>query len=413
MSNWGVIILSLSFSAFFSGMEIAFVTANKLKIELDKQSTSLNSKLLNYVLATPSKYIATMLVGNNISLVIFGVVMAKVLEPFIVSITNSTLLILILQTVASTLVVLVVAEFLPKVVFRLNPNRWLNFFAFPLFVFSIFLSPLVKLILVLSNLILKWTRFKLIEDNQEFLKVDLAEYLDSSSERNKEHNDMEVQIFQNALDFGNVKLRECMVPRTEIISIEINQSINDLLKLFIKTNLSKIIIFEENIDKIIGYVHSSEMYKSPDSIKSILRPVPFVPESMHANELLEVFSKQRKGIATIVDEFGGTSGIVTVEDVVEEIFGEIEDEHDAETLLEKQVNDSTFLFSARLEVDYVNDKYHLELPLSNEYETLSGLLISFLENIPKKEEKLNIDGYEIIVKKVSDTKIEQVCVIKA
>lgn len=413
MSNWGVIILSLSFSAFFSGMEIAFVTANKLKIELDKQSTSLNSKLLNYVLATPSKYIATMLVGNNISLVIFGVVMAKVLEPFIVSITNSTLLILILQTIASTLVVLVVAEFLPKVVFRLNPNRWLNFFAFPLFVFSIFLSPLVKLILVLSNLILKWTRFKLIEDNQEFLKVDLAEYLDSSSERNKEHNDMEVQIFQNALDFGNVKLRECMVPRTEIISIEINQSINDLLKLFIKTNLSKIIVFEENIDKIIGYVHSSEMYKSPDSIKSILRPVPFVPESMHANELLEVFSKQRKGIATIVDEFGGTSGIVTVEDVVEEIFGEIEDEHDAETLLEKQVNDSTFLFSARLEVDYVNDKYHLELPLSNEYETLSGLLISFLENIPKKEEKLNIDGYEIIVKKVSDTKIEQVCVIKA
>lgn len=413
MSNWSIIILSLSFSAFFSGMEIAFVTANKLKIELDKQSTSLNSKLLNYVLATPSKYIATMLVGNNISLVIFGVVMAKVLEPFIVSITNSTLLILILQTIASTLVVLVVAEFLPKVVFRLNPNRWLNFFAFPLFVFSIFLSPLVKLILVLSNLILKWTRFKLIEDNQEFLKVDLAEYLDSSSERNKEHNDMEVQIFQNALDFGNVKLRECMVPRTEIVSIEINQSINDLLKLFIKTNLSKIIVFEENIDKIIGYVHSSEMYKSPDSIKSILRPVPFVPESMHANELLEVFSKQRKGIATIVDEFGGTSGIVTVEDVVEEIFGEIEDEHDAETLLEKQVNDSTFLFSARLEVDYVNDKYHLELPLSNEYETLSGLLISFLENIPKKEEKLNIDGYEIIVKKVSDTKIEQVCVIKA
>ena len=413
MSNWSIIILSLSFSAFFSGMEIAFVTANKLKIELDKQSTSLNSKLLNYVLATPSKYIATMLVGNNISLVIFGVVMAKVLEPFIVSITNSTLLILILQTIASTLVVLVVAEFLPKVVFRLNPNRWLNFFAFPLFVFSIFLSPLVKLILVLSNLILKWTRFKLIEDNQEFLKVDLAEYLDSSSERNKEHNDMEVQIFQNALDFGNVKLRECMVPRTEIISIEINQSINDLLKLFIKTNLSKIIVFEENIDKIIGYVHSSEMYKSPESIKSILRPVPFVPESMHANELLEVFSKQRKGIATIVDEFGGTSGIVTVEDVVEEIFGEIEDEHDAETLLEKQVNDSTFLFSARLEVDYVNDKYHLELPLSNEYETLSGLLISYLENIPKKEEKLNIDGYEIIVKKVSDTKIEQVCVIKA
>ena len=413
MSNWSIIILSLSFSAFFSGMEIAFVTANKLKIELDKQSTSLNSKLLNYILATPSKYIATMLVGNNISLVIFGVVMAKVLEPFIVSITNSTLLILILQTIASTLVVLVVAEFLPKVVFRLNPNRWLNFFAFPLFVFSIFLSPLVKLILVLSNLILKWTRFKLIEDNQEFLKVDLAEYLDSSSERNKEHNDMEVQIFQNALDFGNVKLRECMVPRTEIISIEINQSINDLLKLFIKTNLSKIIVFEENIDKIIGYVHSSEMYKSPESIKSILRPVPFVPESMHANELLEVFSKQRKGIATIVDEFGGTSGIVTVEDVVEEIFGEIEDEHDAETLLEKQVNDSTFLFSARLEVDYVNDKYHLELPLSNEYETLSGLLISYLENIPKKEEKLNIDGYEIIVKKVSDTKIEQVCVIKA
>lgn len=413
MSNWSIIILSLSFSAFFSGMEIAFITANKLKIELDKQSTSLNSKLLNYVLATPSKYIATMLVGNNISLVIFGVVMAKILEPFIISITESTFLILMLQTIASTLIVLVVAEFLPKVVFRLNPNRWLNFFAFPLFVFSIFLSPLVKLILALSNLILKWTGFKLIEDNPEFLKVDLAEYLDSSSERNKEHNDMEVQIFQNALDFGNVKLRECMVPRTEIISIEINQSIDVLLKLFIETNLSKIIVFEENIDKIIGYVHSSEMYKSPDSIKSILRPVPFVPESMHANELLEVFSKQRKGIATVVDEFGGTSGIVTVEDVVEEIFGEIEDEHDAETLLEKQINDSTFLFSARLEVDYVNDKYHLELPLSNEYETLSGLLISYLENIPRKEEKLSVDGYEIIVKKVSDTKIEQVCVIKA
>ena len=406
-------------------MEIAFVSSNKIHIEIEKKQVGFLSKLLSKITAKPSKFIATMLIGNNIALVVYGLYMGDVLMAWFSDqlATNSLLmqyffdeLSLLPQTLISTLVILLTAEFLPKVFFQIYANKLLKLLALPAFLFYLLFSFLSDFVIWISDFVLK-TFFKTKGDEVQlaFTKVDLGNYITEQMESVAvdEEVDNEIMIFQNALDFGNVKLRECMVPRTEIISIEINQSINDLLKLFIKTNLSKIIVFEENIDKIIGYVHSSEMYKSPDSIKSILRPVPFVPESMHANELLEVFSKQRKGIATIVDEFGGTSGIVTVEDVVEEIFGEIEDEHDAETLLEKQVNDSTFLFSARLEVDYVNDKYHLELPLSNEYETLSGLLISYLENIPKKEEKLNIDGYEIIVKKVSDTKIEQVCVIKA
>ena len=406
MSSGIIIFICLLLSAFFSGMEIAFVSANKLKVELDKQSGRAYSRLLDGVLQSPAKFIATMLVGNNIALVVYGVMMAKLLEPNIEQYTQSGFIVLLAQTIISTLIILLTAEFLPKAFFRINPNQFLKFFALPLFLFYYLLWPIVRITIFMSKIGLRIIGAPLQEEDSVFRKVDLEEYLKSSSKHEQE--DVEVQMLQNALDFSGIKVRECMVPRTEIVAVELSQSIEYLAKVFVKTKLSKVLIFRENIDHIIGYAHSLEMFKNPTSIRSILLPIPIVPESMLANELMELFTKERKAVAVVVDEFGGTSGIVTIEDVMEEIFGEIEDEYDEEQLKEEVLKDGNLRLSARLEVDYLNEKYNLYLPESEAYETLGGLLVENFESIPKKGTEITIGNYTFTTEQVSKTRIEKV-----
>ena len=413
MNSFIIILFSVLLSAFFSGMEIAYLSSNKLRLELDKQSNSIVSRLLQRILHSPSKYIATMLVGNNISLVVYGITMAVVLEPTIQVYTQSSFIVLLIQTLISTSIILVTAEFIPKAFFRLNANRFLRILVFPLTLFYYLLAPIVSVIIFLSKRVLKLFGLALVEDSHVFGKLDLEEYLKfHSSESNYKNLDVEVKILQNALDFSSVKIRECMLPRTEIVAIEVTKTIEDLLKIFIDTKLSKVLIYEENIDNIIGYAHSNELFKSPKNIKSILIPISYVPESMMANDMLELFIKERKGIAVVVDEFGGTSGMITIEDIVEEILGEIEDEYDSEKDLEIEIDETTYRFSARLEIDYLNDKYHLDLPKSDEYETLGGLLISQLETIPMKFTEIKIGDYRIVIDQVTETKIEAVTISK-
>ena len=406
MSSGLIILIFLLLSAFFSGMEIAFVSANKLKVELDKQSGMAYSRLLEGVLQSPAKFIATMLVGNNIALVVYGVMMAKLLEPTIEHYTQSSFLVLLIQTIISTLIILVTAEFLPKAFFRINPNQFLKVFAIPLFFFYYLLWPIVRITIFMSKIGLRLIGAPLEEEDAVFRKVDLEEYLKSSSK--DEQDDVEVQMLQNALDFSSVKVRECMVPRTEIVAVALSQSIDDLAMIFVKTKLSKVLVYEENIDHIIGYAHSIEMFKNPSSIRSILLPIPIVPETMLANELMETFTKERKAVAVVVDEFGGTSGMVTIEDVMEEIFGEIEDEHDEEQLTEEVLSDGELRLSARLEVDYLNEKYNLDLPESEAYETLGGLLVENFESIPNEGAEITIGNYTFTAEQVSETRIETV-----
>ena len=413
MNSFVIISFSVLLSAFFSGMEIAYLSSNKLRLELDKQSNSIVSRLLQRILHSPSKYIATMLVGNNISLVVYGITMAVVLEPTIQVYTQSSFIVLLIQTLISTSIILVTAEFIPKAFFRLNANRFLRILVFPLTLFYYLLAPIVSVTIFLSKRVLKLFGLVLVEDSHVFGKLDLEEYLKfHSSETNYKNLDVEVKILQNALDFSSVKIRECMLPRTEIVAIEVTKTIEDLLKIFIDTKLSKVLIYKENIDNIIGYAHSNELFKSPKNIKSILIPISYVPESMMANDMLELFIKERKGIAVVVDEFGGTSGMITIEDIVEEILGEIEDEYDSEKDLEIEIDETTYRFSARLEIDYLNDKYHLDLPKSDEYETLGGLLISQLETIPMKFTEIRIGDYRIVIDQVTETKIEAVTISK-
>ena len=400
------ILIFLLLSAFFSGMEIAFVSANKLKVELDKQSGMAYSRLLEGVLQSPAKFIATMLVGNNIALVVYGIMMVKLLEPTIEQYTQSSFLVLLIQTIISTLIILVTAEFLPKAFFRINPNQFLKVFAIPLFFFYYLLWPIVRITISMSKIGLKLIGAPLEEEDAVFRKVDLEEYLKSSSK--DEQDDVEVQMLQNALDFSSVKVRECMVPRTEIVAVDLSQTIDDLADIFVKKKLSKVLIYEENIDHIIGYAHSIEMFKNPSSIRSILLPIPIVPESMLANELMETFTKERKAVAVVVDEFGGTSGMVTIEDVMEEIFGEIEDEHDEDVLTEEIFSSGELCLSARLEVDYLNEKYNLDLPESEAYETLGGLLVENFERIPNEGAEITIGNYTFTAQQVSETRIEKV-----
>ena len=414
MNSLIIIFISILFSAFFSGMEIAYISSNKLKIELDKNKlNSFSAFAFQKIVCSPSNFISTMLVGNNISLVIYGISMAKLLEPKIEIYIQSSLLILLFQTLISTLVILVTAEFFPKVFFRLNPNRLLRISVIPLIFFHFLLLPIVTVVLFLSKSGLKIIGLSIVENSLVFGKIDLEEYLRLNLNENAKKNiDVEVQILQNALDFSNIKIRESMLPRTDIIAVEVSKPIDDLVNIFIETKLSKVLIYKENIDNIIGYTHSNEIFKSPKNIISILIPISYVPESMMANDMLTLFIKERKGIAVVVDEFGGTSGIITLEDVVEEIFGEIEDEHDNEKDLEIKLNDTSFRFSARLEIDYLNNKYKFNLPKSEEYETLGGLLISKLEDIPVKNTEIKIGNFVIVVDEVSETKILSVSLIK-
>lgn len=406
------LFLALLFSAFFSGMEIAFVSANKLKIELDKKQGGIAAKILSDFIQNPAKFISAMLLGNNIALVIYGMLMAKILEPIIHGFTKNEIIILLSQTLISTLLVLFVAEFLPKALLRINPNRTLKIAAIPLKIIYIVLYPFNSFTMGISNGILKMFKVDTSNSNMAFSKIDLEHFVMDIQERQEEGEEIEheIQIFKNALDFSEVKARECMIHRTEIVAMNVEDSIDDLRQNFMETGLSKILIYRDNIDHIIGYTHSLELFKKPESIKSILLPVAIIPESMPANEILKQFIKQRRSMAVVVDEFGGTSGVVTMEDIVEEIFGEIEDEYDVEELAEEQIDEHTMVFSAKTEIDYINEKYKLELPESEEYETLGGLVISIHESIPEKGEMIEFDKYSLTIKEVSENKIELITI---
>ncbi|MDP1745877.1 MAG: hemolysin family protein [Bacteroidota bacterium] len=406
-----IIPIAVIASAFFSGMEIAFITSNKLRIELENKQGSFSAKILSHFNKYPSRYLATMLVGNNIALVIFGIYMDEELSHSMEHYISSKVLLLLISTFLSTMLILVVAEYLPKNLFRINPNKTLSLFVFPLTIVYGVLYPVVLITIGFSEFILKRLfRVKIEKENIAFTMIDLDNYLreGTSALETKAEKDHEIQIFQNALDFSSVKARECMIPRTEIIALDVNESIEELKNKFIQTRLSKILIYSENIDNIIGYAYSKELFKKPESIRNILLPVSIVPESMAASEVLTVFIQQHKSIAVVVDEFGGTSGMLTMEDIIEEIFGEIEDEHDKEEMIEKQVNESEFIFSARLETDYINHKYQLKLPILDNFETISGLIMHYHESIPKINEEIRIENFVFTISAVTKTRIEQV-----
>lgn len=410
-----IILFSLLFSAMFSGLEIAFISANKLKIELDNKLGFFNAKVLSFFNKNPSKFISTMLVGNNIALVVYGIFMAKILEPFFYKIFDSEFTVFLLQTVVSTLLILFIAEFLPKALFRINPNSILSLFAVPIVVIYSLLFPLIWISIAISNYVLKLFFNVKNEDGElNFRMVDLDNYLKeaTSKTQNDESIETEVQIFQNALDFSKVKARECMVPRTEIEALDENTDLETLKNKFFETGFSKLLIYRDSIDNIIGYTHSFELFKKPINLKSILLPIPVIPESMPANEILEFFTKQKKSVAVVVDEFGGTSGMVTIEDVIEELFGDIEDEHDSEDLVEKVISENEFIFSARLEIDYINEQYKLNLPESDEYETLAGYIIYLHESIPEKGNTIETAEFSFFITEVSTHKIEIVKVTK-
>jgi CBS domain containing-hemolysin-like protein len=405
-----IIISSLLFSAIFSGLEIAFITSSKLQIELEAQKGSLAAKICSKFVSHPSRFIATLLIGNNAALVVFTIYMEAVLgQPL--SVLGNPMLILLIQTIISTIVILFLAEYLPKSLFQLSPNSALRFFAYPINLVYYLLYFFVSGVIGVSKKLLKWSfNVDLEEEKPVFGKIDLNQYLEdfTSQVDEEEEVDHEIQIFQNALDFSSIKVRECMVPRTEIVALSIDDTVEKLSKKFTKTGYSKILIYRENIDNIIGLVDSFEMFKRPEEIKQILLPIMIVPESMPADELLSTFKKKRKTVAVVVDEFGGTAGMVTIEDVIEEIFGEIEDEHDAPDLVEVKINENEFLFASRLEVDYLNEEHKLQLPESEEYETLGGLIIHHYQSIPKGGTYFNLDRYSFLIEKVSDTKIELV-----
>jgi len=407
-SFWIYLLLAMSFSALFSGMEIAFVSANKLKIELDSKQGKFSAKILSFFLKKSAKFISTMLLGNNIAIVIYSMLMAKFLEPRLAMFTESQGLILLGQTIISTILILFFAEFLPKALFIINPNRVLTIAAIPLRIIYVLLYPFTVITVGISNLILKIFKVDVSESDLAFSKIDLEHFVMDIQERYEEGEeiDAEIQIFKNALDFSDVKVRECMIPRTEIVALEIEDSLTTLKDKFIETGLSKILIYRETIDNIIGYVHSKELFKNPEAIKSILLPVAVVPEAMSAQDLLDESIKNNRSIAVVVDEFGGTSGILTIEDIIEEIFGEIEDEHDKEELLEEKINENEFHVSARLEIDYLNDKYQLDLPESEEYETIAGLIIHLHESIPEKGEIIKHNQFVFTIQEVDENKIE-------
>lgn len=405
-----VIVLCLLLSAFFSGMEIAYVSANKIHLEIEKKQENFLSKLLTKITQKPSQFIVTMLVGNNIVLVIYGILMGdvliKIIETNYPGITPSFSI--LLQTVLSTLVILFTAEFLPKVFFQIYANKLVKVFVFPAYVFYWLFTPISWLVMGFSNAVLKYV-FKTEGDKESltFSKTELGDYINQQigTVDNEEELDSEIQIFQNALEFSDVRAREVMIPRTEIVSVDRRQSVKELGKLIQATGLSKIIVYNNNIDDIIGYVHSFELFKKPRSIRAVVRPVIFVPETMFIKDVLNLLSKKRKSIAVVVDEYGGTSGIITVEDIIEELFGEIEDEHDSVQLIQEQLTSDTYLFSSRLDVDQINETYELGIPESEGYETLGGFVMNFTGDIPEQNDVFTIGNFQITIKETLENKI--------
>ncbi len=406
------IIISLVFSAFFSGLEIAYISSNRLKVELDRTKGTFSGRLMGYFYKKESEFIAMLLLGNNIALVFFGIFSATKLQPIIMDdwLITDDALVLLLQTALSTLVVLITAEFLPKAFVQINPNLFLKYASFPMIlIYGVLYMP-TQIIVAFSNAVLKLLKVDNDQSKKVFSKVDLEDYVQDMNNRIQEEEELgnEIQILQNALDFDSVKARDCMVPRIELEAVDLHEPIDQLNERFIQTGYSKILVYRDNIDNIIGYVHSFEMFKNPESIKQILLPIAFVPEASSGMQLLELFTKNSGNIAVVVDEYGGTAGVVTIEDVIEEIFGEIEDEHDVEDLLEQQLGDEEFHFSARLEIDYLNATYELGLEESEEYETLGGFIIHHLENIPEADSLVEIGEWRFKITAVSHNRIETI-----
>lgn len=405
------IFITLLLSAFFSGMEIAFVSSNRMLAEMDKGSSKLTRRLQTFFYKNPNDFVSTMLVGNNIVLVVYGIFVARLLDNTIfkgldpaISVTADTIL--------STLVVLFTGEFLPKTLFKSNPNKFFSFFVFPAYLFYLLLWPVSRFSTLLSKILLKISGVKVDKDNDdgEFSKVDL-DYLVQSSIDNASDNsqiDDEVRIFQNALEFSDTKVRDCMVPRTEICAVEKSSSLSDLKNIFIESGKSKILVYDNDIDHIIGYIHSLELFRNPNDWHNHIRTMPFVPETMSARKMMQTFLQQKKSLGVVVDEFGGTSGIISLEDIVEEIFGDIEDEHDNSNYIAQKNPDGSYLLSARLEIDKVNDLFSLDIPESEDYMTIGGFILHEYENFPKLNEVVRIGRFEFKIIKNTMTKIELV-----
>ena len=402
-----IILTTLVLSAFFSGFEIAYVSSNKVHIEILKKQEGLIANILTRLTHRPSKLLATMLVGNNVALVVYGFEMGKVMTLLLPPFFQNVLW----HTIISTLIILITAEFMPKVFFQIYANQLLKLFAIPAYFFYLLFYPFSSFIIWISDFVLR-VFFKTKGDYVplSFTKVELVDYISEQmgNAPKKEEVDAEVQMFQNALEFSGVKAREIMIPRTEIVAVDLNETIENLIATFVSSGFSKILIYNENIDDIVGYVHSFDMFKKPKTIKEVLIPVVTIPGTIQINEVLNLLMRKRKSMAVVLDEYGGTSGIVTLEDIVEELFGEIEDEHDKDKFIEEKISDDEYLFSARLEVDYINETYHLNLPESEEYETLSGLIVLHTEEIPTKGETINLPPFVFSIEACSQTRIETV-----
>lgn len=403
-----IILISVLLSAFFSGMEIAYISSNKIHIEIEKKQNNFLAGVLNRITKRPSKFIATMLVGNNIALVVYGFFMGDLLVELVPVDGPGRLL---LHTLISTIVILITAEFLPKVFFQVYANTFVKLFAVPAYIFYLLFSVISEFVIWVSDLVLKYI-FRTEGDAVQlsFSKSELGNYISEQMEivHESEEIDSEIQIFQNALDFSEVKSREVMVPRTEMEAVDIGTPMSELTETFVSTGFSKILVYKENIDNIVGYVHSFDLFKNPQSIKKVLIPLVFVPETMLVKDVLNILTKKRKSIAVVLDEYGGTSGMMTVEDIIEELFGEIQDEHDSDDLHEEVLAANHFKFSARLEVDYLNETHKIGLPEQDDYETLGGMIVYYTEGIPPQGETVRIEDFLVHILEVSNTKIELV-----
>jgi len=412
MNGIAVILAAMVCSAFFSGMEIAFITANKLRIELDIKQGASGSGFIRTFTENPGQYIATMLIGNNIALVVYGLFFSRFLTPFLTGIIGSDIVVLIVNTIISTGLILFVAEFLPKTIFKISPNFFLTTFSLPAIILYYLFYPVSRFTIAASNLLIRLffgrSDDRRKQENLVFSKLDLDHFVNLNEPVAKEAEPYQsnIRIFKNALDFSKVKVRECMVPRTEIDAVECKSSLTVLKDRFIETGHSRILIYQDTIDNIIGYFELKDIYKDPPDILSCVRRVAIVPETMAANKLLKLFFDEKKNVALVVDEFGGTSGIVTIEDVLEEIVGDIEDEHDTNELIEKKLNEKEYVFSGRLEVDYLNEKYNLDLPDEGDYETLAGLILYYHGSIPSANDVIRIQRYTFRILRVTATRLE-------
>lgn len=406
------LLIAMAFSAFFSGMEIAFVSVDKLRFELERKG-GLSSRILSVFFKNPNNFISTMLVGNNIALVIYGILMAQIIGVNLLSgfIDNHFVMVLV-QTVISTLIILVTGEFLPKTLFKINPNLVLNVCAIPLFICYIILYPISKFSSGISYLFLRMFGVKVTKDAsaKAFGKVDLDYFVQSGIDNadSREELDAEVKIFQNALDFSTIRIRDCIVPRTEVVAVDLTASLDELKSWFIESGISKVIVYDGNIDNVVGYIHSSEMFRNPKDWRDNVKEIPIVPETMAAHKLMKLFMLQKKTIAVVVDEFGGTTGIVSLEDLVEEIFGDIEDEHDNTFYICKEIGEGEYVLSARLEIEKVNETFGLELPESDDYLTVGGLILQQYQSFPKLNELISVGRYQFKIIKATAAKIELV-----